>query len=792
MRGRLADKKGSSLIAVMTTMAVLSIIVLCAAGIALTNFMTTRTYTSQDNYFYSAQAGQTQFVANLNDVAYNSASGLAWSDKNYKTSATTVYEEVIASADGFNEALKENTYNGKYKVSNKIVSSSTNESMSECYLTIETTVTKTDEGITQTFTSVVTIKCPVKDGEEKVTNNNTALFNDGYVLVATDSAKNTPWYGLWGNLNTYTTNKNGTAPYFGNGTTTSEMTGSWNSEGKIFTTVFEASNVNSSGIYMKAGIDNNIDELWLGDFVHHFNYTESSINNNNSEAIGNLLSADGIEVDVTGIIAESNNMKDINKMVSSSTKELTLKYSQSATPEKYYIKYDGYVDKGSGRLDRDFTISFDQKPGVVSLSSVSNVFNSSQPSYRVVCDSSGTKFGISYYYPESSSRGGSTYSYTYADHYYKNKWFFVDLEKADGTFGTLLISNTTSTKISANYQKNPAQNTISAIWLSEASFTDEWNTATFASKGNIVMEDCYFFVNGNVYVGNGFNFSDCKVFATGNITLGMCNHMEGLLSLETNAGSDVIKQSLYYSEGYFKSELVSRYASSWIIHNTGNRGSNPEWYQYNPSGTGSSISIPSNLKDCVLSNENTYQMVSSGCYTDGYLATYRYPSVLKATIVAKGTLSYNDAKYLKCGVSYTDMAVTSGYSFSYLYDDGCGEASVILYPKVMNSSNKVGDGVVQAVLIEGQVFASGTIYTINHNGYKDSTNSTQMHNRYAASSQIQYQPYTANEDFGGIIPSWEDVFDRIKDELGIGSSSSSTSYTYSGLVVENSGIYKKQ
>jgi len=272
------------------------------------------------------------------------------------------------------------------------------------------------------------------------------------------------------------------------------------------------------------------------------------------------------------------------------------------------------------------------------------------------------------------------------------------------------------------------------------------------------MEDCYFFVNGNVEIANGYNMSNCKVFATGYIKLESVYYLEGILSLETKAGSDTIKQSLYYTDSYFRSDLVSRYAMAWLLCTTS--AGTSTWQLLSPSGTdigGNGWTFPQEYKECAISNGASYSMSGITFWvpweTNGYLATYRYPTVLKAVIIAEGKTNFT-AK-----TRDDNSSSTSSKTFT--------DVSVILNP------DGNANGVVDCVLIEGQIFSRYKTYTGNYN--YDSANRT---NRYAAASQIQYH------DFGD--GSADDVFGElneiIKNEL--------VTTEIKPIVIQNSGIFK--
>lgn len=782
MKGKLAGKKGSSLIAVMTTMAVLSIVALCAAGIALTNYRTTQTYTSQDNYYYSAEAGQAQYVSNINDEAYNIASQLTWDYDNatsYKTNASTVYNTVIEKAETFQTELDNVLYNnGEYKVKNEIVDSEISDDYSECIITIKTTVTAVADGSTQEFTSTATVKCPTKGDETSgssssdfitiTVDKNEPLFNNGYSLVTNGSGKNTDWYGLWAGFNTVTTMNNKTAPYIGNGHTTSK---NLNAAGKVFTTesTSPSSSLNS-GIMMKAAISESVaNNPSKGSYINHV-HPDSTFN---GEASRLDKFFNGIDINITGVIDSAKDSEEVKNVTGD---KITLAFGDSimSKEEKFYAKYDG-----------NFTIGFAVTPkdkGTVSVDTLpAGTFDGTQPAYRVVCDKNGKNFGIGYKYKSSNGRLQSSvpYSYTYADHYYKNKWFFIDL---NGT-GTLFIDNSTTTERA--YDKNVEWRWGLFGWhlvktITNYTTQDGWGIDNYVNFGNIVMEDCYFFVNGNISIANGYNMSNCKFFATGDILLESVYYLEGLLSLETEAGSTIIEQSLYYTDGVFRSNLISRYAMAWVVDNDcSNMGAllfygGFEYKLYRPSGNDVRFTDwQDEWIECSVPNENSYQVSGkTGLYygrsysytTNGYLATYRYPTVLKATIIAKGTTSFTPKQSTTNGKVNKSPSAVDGVS-------------------VIFSPDGMVDGVVDAVLVEGQVFAKGKTYTCNYNG--DSENG-KYYDRYAASSQIQYQPYTGGYEGIGDNTPLEEVFTKIETVVNEGIKST----TYSPIIIENSGIAK--
>ncbi|MBR5774546.1 MAG: hypothetical protein IKY44_06825, partial [Clostridia bacterium] len=464
-----------------------------------------------------------------------------------------------------------------------------------------------------------------------------------------------------------------------------------------------------------------------------------------------------IDVDVKGIVDAAKNNSQFTKTFENG---IELKYNERNDSQRYYAKYDG---------SKQFFITFatkpaDQDPITLAEWKSQAGIDTFEPYYRVTTNSSKSKHDLAYAYTEADGtfkNKTSNQSYTYADHYYKNKWFFIDLQKDDGSLGTLHISNSVTAEKFYDYDKKQF------FWISyykktaDYTITDGYKIPNYANFGNIVMEDCYFFVNGNVEIANGYNMSNCKVFATGYILLESVYYMEGLLSLETKAGSDTIKQSLYYTDSYFQSNLVSRYAMAWLLDNVTN-GIFGSWNLLSPTGkdAGSWGSIPEEYNDCAISNACSYTAETPGwfsiTYSNGYLATYRYPTVLKAVVIAEGKTDFED--YAR---KNNDRSTTKT-TFK--------DVSIILNP------NGSADGVVDAVLIEGQLFSRYKTLTLNHNYASEGSVQT---NRYAAANQIQYHPYgdgSADEVFG-------ELNEIIKTEL--------VSTETKSIVIQNSGVIKK-
>ena len=789
MKGKLAGKKGSSLIAVMTTMAVLSIVALCAAGIALTNYRTTQTYTSQDNYYYSAEAGQAQYVSNINDVVYNYSSQVGtWTE----AKVTELYNTIL----GVEFDLSDTTYNGKYTVDNSI--DQNYDVSDECAtFTVITTVTNTEDNTTQTYESKIKVTNPMgksSGANEFVKNDdNTAmktLFNTGFAVVTESSSSNTSWYGLWGNFNTYTTAKvNGTSPY-----NSSKKTVNQSGAAKLLTVNDKSSDskdsaTGTSALYLAMATKEGAEDSPKKNNLF-FNKTGSYLADDNAKALHNGFFNDtnALDIDIEKAINLYSNGADSGADKNGGN-TITLQFAQKDRAQKYYAKYSG-----------DFTIAFNYTPadqvaesGGVSLNSVKS-WTESDSAYRVVFKESGrfnifsssTKIShqIAYKYKNGSSYQTSGV-YTYPDHYYNSKWFFIDL----GGTGTLYLENSTSTtktkEVDYDYDWHRWFGWVPILsahrTVTDYGCTDAYDNYNYPSLGNIVMEDCYFFVNGNISIANAYNLSNCKVFATGDILLEKVYYLEGLLSLETEAGSPTIEQSLYYCEGMFVSELVSRYAMNWTLNFS--RYNSSTYYKLEDSRVHSkSNELKGNTyAECMIQNGCTYG-ADGGMLgtTEGYLATFRYPTVLKATIIAmgKGSFKPDSAESDKPDAVIGNNKKAS----SQQYDD----VSVVLNPDGSTY------GVVDCVLIEGQIFSCGRIYSTNYNYMEKTTarfgmysTSIDASNRYSASSQIQYQPYTA----GGALDddaTMEDIFDNIQQEVINGSPSSVNTIT-----IENSGIMKK-
>lgn len=769
MKGR-AGKKGSSLIAVMTAMAVLSIVALCAAGIAITNYRTTQTYVSQDNYYYSAEAGQAQFVSNMTDYAYSIASDASWSGDN---AYSKFYHQIKEAADEFQVQISETLYNGEYKVNNEIIlpEGGVFPNVEKYEFTIKTTVTNANDGTTQEYYSTVTVQTPTSNGESLFTDTGD-IFNKGYALVANGSAKNNDWYGLWGGFNTYYTQKvaknspvsktpNLSKIYTGESKPSEKAsfysTGSWNNK----------TYYSYSGIFHKLGttdsIANNPDSY---DYLHKFSSDSAFGKGDVVSKIDGLESVenDGLSVnidafitsakDAPGVLQITKTTSDLKFVGSEITKDrfgrvtgttpatITLNSANNKTSgyNKYYSNTEKYYYNSANDANtKDVVIEFGATVGTTRFEGLQK-----GEFYRVICNNKGTSHGIAYQLDANENgtidtlyTSSWTANYTYFDHYYQNKFFFFDL----GGDGTLKINNRTKVYNSAH---------IGDVFGSLTNnVTDAWGNKNGVADGNIVLEDCTFFVNGNIEVGNAFNFSNCKVFATGNITLRSVYYMEGLLSSETDAGSDIIKQSLYYCEGLFESKLISRYAMDWALEKNG------KYYQL------SSYSFPINHPwqiDCLLDNGNTH--VSSG-YT-GLLATYRYPTVLKAVIIAKGNATISNMSALHTsGGDVSGMTITTNGVSVYLNPNG----SV--------------DKVVDTILIEGQIYAKNKILIANYNEAVMTDTGwfgfgSKSANRFAGSSQLQYHDYQGDMSFEGVGGSiTEDVF---------GSTP---------VIVQNSGIAKK-
>lgn len=789
MKGR-TGKKGSSLIAVMTTMAVLSIVALCAAGIALTNYRTTKTYVAQDSYYYSAESGQAQFVANINDVAYDFSSKVdTWTEDKVKE----LYNAILTVDFDLSDVV----YNGKYTVENSIDQLYDTDGDGSAIFTINTTVTNIEDGSTQKYASEIKVKNPMGGSSDSYIKNefvknedNDAvenLFNTGFAVVTESSASNTSWYGLWGNFNTYTTAKlNKTSPY-------NSSTKKVNQSGaaKLLTVTDTSSSskdtaTGTSALYLAMATTDGAESSPKKNNLF-FNTAGSYLANTDAADLHNKFFNDvnGLDIDIqTAIGLYKFGADGVDK---NTDNKITLLYANRDQSQKYYANHNG-----------DLTIGFNYTPaedvaqhGGVSLDSVQS-WKESDSAYRVVFKQTGKfnifdisktiKHQIAYKY-----KNGSSYQtngvYTYPDHYYKNKWFFIDL----GGTGTLYLENSTSTTktrdVDYDYEWHRWFGWLPILQgtktVTEYACTDAYDNYNYPSLGNIVMEDCYFFVNGNISIANAYNLSNCKVFATGDILLEKVYYLEGLLSLETEAGSPTIEQSLYYCEGMFVSELVSRYAMNWCLKfSTGNS------YWKLEDGNDAEELRGTTYADCMIQNACTYQLTTTSFVgfmpvtikTDGYLATFRYPTVLKATIIAMGEGSF---KPDSAESDKPDAVVGSGAKTdAKQYDD----VSVVLNPDGSTY------GVVDCVLIEGQIFSQGRIYSTNYNymaGARANGVTVDPTNRYSASSQIQYQPYTA----GGVVDdnsSFEDVFDVIEKEVIDGSSA-----TINTITIENGGIMKK-
>lgn len=816
LKGRFRNRKGGSLITVMTTMAILSIVALCAASIALTNYRTTKTYNSQDEYYYAGETGQKQFVAHINDVAYNYASSKdAWTEDDI----TELYN-TIADVE-FN--LGDTTYNGEYTVTNEIVELETNsdgkynrDDNGNAVFTIITTVTDKD-GSTQQYTSEIKIQNPLgeTDTEDGSMNanlkfvNNTdneavqSLFNTGFAVVTESSASNTSWYGLWGNFNTYTTAKvKKTSPY--NSSTKSVNQSNGVAQLLTVTDVSSSSTDTSTGtsaLYLAMAVKSGAESTPKKNNLF-FATTGSHLATDEAKRLHTSFFDDveGFDIDVVKAINLYSTGANVSGTDAGSANKITLKYGErnymdsEGNGQRYYAKYNG-----------DFTIGFNYTPaddvadnGGVLLSSVQS-WNESTSAYRVVFTKSG-KFNIfssstkiEHQIAYKYTTNGRTTSYgtsgarTYPDHYYSNKWFFIDL----GGTGTLYLENSTSTtktrEVDNDYEWHRWFFWIPILQshrtITDYACTDAYDNYNYPSLGNIIMEDCYFFVNGNISIANAYNLSNCKVFATGDILLEKVYYLEGLLSLETDAGSPTIEQSLYYCEGMFVSELVSRYAMNWTLNfsgynkNTYYKLSDSRVHSKNDELTGSTFG------ECMIQNGCTYG-VASGFLgtTEGYLATFRYPTVLKATIIAmgEGTFKPDSAESDKPDAVIGNNSKSSSKEYN--------DVSVVLNPDGSTY------GVVDCVLIEGQIFSQGRIYCTNYNYMNATTARFGMYsvnvsatNRYSASSQIQFKKYNPAGEVDDKNITIDKVFELLEVEIVNGSSSTS----YNPITVVNGGIYKK-
>lgn len=761
MKGKLACKKGSSLIAVMTTMAVLSIVALCAAGIALTNYRTTKTYTSQDNYYYSAEAGQAQFVANMTDAAYSIAANFSWSgDDAY----SNYYQQIKNVSDSFQSEISETLYNGEYKVQNEIVlpdGGFPNES--KYAFTIKTTVTNDADGTSQEFFSTVTVEAPSGGGNSLFTDTKD-VFNSGYAVVASGSAKNNDWYGLWGGFNTWYTQKYATNSPVSSGTQNlssiylGESKPSKNASFSSTGSGYNKTYVSYSGIFHKLGSNESIaanpDNY---SYLHKFSSTGSVFG-----ASDVASKVDGLSVDIVSFINTAKSASGVSDAKTASgvtfaaaqldrrgnvitPAKITLSGANNAVKgyNKYYSNTEKYYYQGTGDLVLEFGITV----GTTEFTKLQD-----GEFYRVICKKTtdwkgNTKISdhaISYQLDDNKDGVIDTYydsgweeEYTYFDHYFKNKFFFIDL----GGTGTLRINNRTKV-----YNSDDRRDVFNA---SQNYIKDAWGNNNGVADGNVVLEDCVFFVNGNIEIGNAYHFSKCNVFATGDITLRSVYYMEGLLSYETDAGSDIIKQSLYYCDGVFESDLISRYAMNWVLEKYGS------YYQI----SGKDYKVKNKwMLDCLLDNGNTYVKDN---YT-GLLATYRYPTVLKAVIIAKGSKTITNSGIRTTDGDVSNITVKTENVSVYLNPDG----SV--------------DNVVDVVLIEGQIYAKNKILIANYNeGAVTDAGwfgwGSKAANRFAASSQIQYHAYQGNISFEGLGGS------IAEDILGASSP----------VIVQNSGVYKK-
>lgn len=745
LKGRLGNNKGSSLLAVVATMAILSIVCLCAAGIALTNYKTSQTITSQDSYYYTAITSQGKLVTHVTDTANDLAISTDWTEDN---AYSRYYQKIKDAADTFQSAMNGTVYNGDYTATNEVLlpESGIFANDKSCVFTIKTTVTDS-EGKSQVYTSTVTVITPQSTADSIITDA-TGIFNSGYAVVADGSSKNTNWYGLWGGFNTYYTQK----------VAKNSPVSSNKNLSKIYTseasTLAKGKNITASGIFMNLGTGEQ-EAKNPSNYApqHKFATTGSSFG---KADVANRVN--GIKVNIDGAISAATNATDVvdvdssaatNLKVTTNTrstvKTLTLKSAAISTSgyKKYYSATEKYYDSYNG----DVTLNFD-----ITVSTARFTGLDKGEFYRVICNSSQNSHGLAYQLDTNKNGTVDTNytsswgtNYTYVDHYFSNKFFFLDL---NGT-GTLTINNrTTVTDIDKT-------NSIFGYFDAVTHYVkDAWDNYNGVARGNVVLENCYFFVNGNVFVGNAYNLSNCKVFATGDITLGSVYYLEGLLSSETAAGSDIIKQSLYYCDGLFESKLISRYGMEWALKVNGTS------YQ-NLSGGGF---IFSNWQiQCLLDTGNTYKdtvNISLNPFFpvyntyEGFLATYRYPTVLKAVIIAKGSDTIKtSAKTTSNGrVSTSNITVDN--------------VSVYLNP------NGSTTGVVDAVLIEGQIYSKGKILTTNYNDSVTNSSGIQA-NRYAASCQIQFIEYMGDMELEEINQSFaEDI------------------YGGSPVIVQNGGIQK--
>jgi len=463
MKGRVG-KKGSSLIAVMTAMAVLSIVALCAAGIAITNYRTTQTYKSQDNYYYSAEAGQAQFVSHINDVAYSFSSEV---DNWTEDKVLELYSTIL----GIEFDLSDTVYNGKFTVDNKIDSNYTVDANNVATFTIITTVTNTEDNSTQEYTSTIKIENPL--GESTVTgedfinvkmDTSDPLMNNGYGLVTGGSYKNTTWYGLWGGFNTFQTNKGYkvknlkvssgwssttvTNPYY-NATNTSPLNSLTNAA-KYFSVEKQPTSKSdfvNSAVWLKK-VQNESQGENPDNYSHTTMFSSSSTTQGGSQTKLDNFFDNNIQVDVKGIIDAAKKNTEFTKTYENG---IVLKYAERENSQRYYAKYDG---------NKQFFITFDKKPKDTALISLSawktkSGIDTYEPFYRVTTNSSKSSHGMAYAYTETDGSfvtENTSYSLTYDDHYYQNKWFFIDLEKTNGSLGTLYLSNSTSAEKFYDYE----------------------------------------------------------------------------------------------------------------------------------------------------------------------------------------------------------------------------------------------------------------------------------------------------------------------------------------------------
>ena len=549
---RFLNNSGSSLIAVMVTMAILSIICLCAAGIALTNYKTSQTMTSQDSFYYTAIASQGKLVQHINDDANDLATSTDWSADN---AYSRYYQKIKESADAFQAGINDTIYNGEYTATNEIIAPENGIYSNDKSYTFKIKTTVTDsEGKTQEYISEVTVVTPQSSNDKLITDA-TGIFNTGYAVVADGSSKNTNWYGLWGGFNTYYTQKVAkNSPV----STNKNLSRIYTSEAS---TLAKNTAIEKSGIFMNLGTSEE-------EAKNPLNYAPSHKFATDGSAFGKSDVANrvnGIKINITGAIsAATSDAIDVDSSAATNIKVTTntrntvktLTLKSAAVSASGYKKYYSAVEKYYDSYNGDITLNFDITIGTARFTGLDK-----GEFYRVICNSSQNSHGLAYQLDTNKNGTVDTNytsswgtNYTYVDHYFSNKFFFIDL---NGT-GTLTINNrTTVTDIDKT-------NSIFGYYDAVTHYVkDAWDNYNGVARGNVVLDNCYFFVNGNIFVGNAYNLSNCKVFATGNITLGSVYYLEGLLSSETAAGSEIIEQTLYYCDGLFESKLISRYGMEW-------------------------------------------------------------------------------------------------------------------------------------------------------------------------------------------------------------------------------------